>query len=83
MKRFITLLAVAVLITAACGKTKEPEIKNLGQPEVAIAPEGGSAAVTFTGENDYTCAVYGYSAVDSTAAKEFGAALARTILKVI
>jgi len=35
-------------MTAACGKTKEPEIKNLGQPEVAIAPEGGSASVTFS-----------------------------------
>lgn len=48
MKRFITLLVVAVLMTAACGKTKEPEIKNIGQPEVAIAPEGGSASVTFS-----------------------------------
>lgn len=37
-----------MLLLAACGKTKEPEIKNLGQAEVAVAPEGGSASVTFS-----------------------------------
>ena len=58
-----TLVDGNVAITVAGGSVTGA-IYAMGQGDTDTVT--GSAAVTFTGANDYTCAVYGYGYVDST-----------------